>query len=480
MAIQIRRGTDAQWESTNTNIVAGEPAIATDTGRFFVGTGSGTYAEFMNARSVAPTYDTSRAYAEGDYVIYNGKFYVCTTATTGGAWNAASWEETSITEALSNDFAYRGYETTTLSGRVVSLKNGAGGIPVKELILDFTANQEGSGTPSPTNIRNITGWLQPRIHVDGKNLIRLGEARSNKQTDVTFTFDGNGGVSASGTPAAARQVNVMYTQGVKGVPVGVPLTLSYSGTTGESRNRWGMRLCWTLTNGGSTQMGNILYDSSASVTTTIPANAYTSWFRLYAPAGVTLDPTAVAYPMLQVASDTDRTYELFKGSSQLIELGQTVYGGTLNVTTGILTITHEMFDGGDVDWIKFENHNYRTFAANVVDKYLYDANTPTAISSQYESVCNNIGMTSSGDNYVAVAAISNKSYVIVKDTSKASMTAEEFKTAMTGVQFVAKLVSSQVATVQLEPVEVRTLLGQNNIWAGSGSLDVTVRLSKVL
>ena len=45
MALQIRRGTDAEWEANNYNIVAGEPAIATDTGRFFVGTGNGTFSE---------------------------------------------------------------------------------------------------------------------------------------------------------------------------------------------------------------------------------------------------------------------------------------------------------------------------------------------------------------------------------------------------------------------------------------------------
>ena len=48
MAIQIRRGTDADWEANKSNIVSGEPAITTDSGRFFVGTGNGTYEEFVN------------------------------------------------------------------------------------------------------------------------------------------------------------------------------------------------------------------------------------------------------------------------------------------------------------------------------------------------------------------------------------------------------------------------------------------------
>lgn len=47
MAIQIRRGTDAEWESNNSNIVAGEPAVTLDTGRFFVGTGNGEFVELQ-------------------------------------------------------------------------------------------------------------------------------------------------------------------------------------------------------------------------------------------------------------------------------------------------------------------------------------------------------------------------------------------------------------------------------------------------
>ena len=52
MAIQIRRGTQAQFDGGYGNIVEGEPAIATDTGRFFVGTSNGHYAEFANATRV--------------------------------------------------------------------------------------------------------------------------------------------------------------------------------------------------------------------------------------------------------------------------------------------------------------------------------------------------------------------------------------------------------------------------------------------
>lgn len=46
---------------------------------------------------IAPAFSTSATYALGDYVIYNGKLYECTTAvTTAGAWVAGNWTESKV------------------------------------------------------------------------------------------------------------------------------------------------------------------------------------------------------------------------------------------------------------------------------------------------------------------------------------------------------------------------------------------------
>ena len=99
MAIQIRRGTDAQWESNKSNIVVGEPAIATDTERVFVGTGSGTYTELANASAVAQEYNTATSYVVGDIVLYKGQLKRCNTPTSG-AWVSANWDDVTLAEAI--------------------------------------------------------------------------------------------------------------------------------------------------------------------------------------------------------------------------------------------------------------------------------------------------------------------------------------------------------------------------------------------
>ena len=95
MAIQIRRGSNADWESNYSNIVEGEPAVATDTERAFIGTGEGTFMEMPNIDLIASEYESETEYSVGDYCIYQGKLYQATSATTG-AWDSTAWSQDTI------------------------------------------------------------------------------------------------------------------------------------------------------------------------------------------------------------------------------------------------------------------------------------------------------------------------------------------------------------------------------------------------
>ena len=83
MAIQIRRGTNANWESNYSNIVSGEPAITTDSERFLVGTSVGAFAEFSNMNELAEPYDVASSYIVGQTCNYKGQIYVCLSPTSG-------------------------------------------------------------------------------------------------------------------------------------------------------------------------------------------------------------------------------------------------------------------------------------------------------------------------------------------------------------------------------------------------------------
>ena len=100
MAIQIRRGLNSAWESNSGDVVVGEPVLATDTERFFIGTGTGTFAEFANIDNLAPAYDSSVQWYEGQYCVYQGKLYVASADTTG-AWDSTKWSVANINDIVS-------------------------------------------------------------------------------------------------------------------------------------------------------------------------------------------------------------------------------------------------------------------------------------------------------------------------------------------------------------------------------------------
>lgn len=144
----------------------------------------------------------------------------------------------------------------------------------------------------------------------------------------------------------------------------------------------------------------------------------------------------------------------------------TVYGGTLDIVTGVLTVDREMVDMGTMAWNKAGSGYYSTSINKVAKKgsatYGYD----NAISSQYESV--SIHSIAGLPNFGLSVDIGGN--VQLKDSRYA--TAAELKSGLDGVQLCYEL--DTPITYQLTPQEVKSLLGVNNIWSDSG--DVTVVL----
>ena len=170
---------------------------------------------------------------------------------------------------------------------------------------------------------------------------------------------------------------------------------------------------------------------------------------------------------------TDANYDQYKGRTINVnwetEAG-TVYGGSLDVLSGVLRVDRLGLDGGDLSWAKVDSYNYGNFYVLPTPLASYVTTRPTIISSSYKSESNQTA-SSTNDCYVWIRSVSSSNRrIYVKDTSKASMTAEEFRTAMTGVQFIYEL--AEPIEIQLTPQEVKSLLGTNNIWANTGNTSV--------
>ena len=144
-----------------------------------------------------------------------------------------------------------------------------------------------------------------------------------------------------------------------------------------------------------------------------------------------------------------------------IPLPQTVYGGTLDVTTGELVVDMAMVDLGTLTWAY--NASYKFFRADLDGK----ANGRTnLIASSYAH--GDVWDTST--DYI-VAGHTGTNAIYVKDSRYTD--AASFKSAMSGVQLDYELATP--ITLTLTPQEIKTLLGNNNIWADAGESTVIYR-----
>ena len=215
--------------------------------------------------------------------------------------------------------------------------------PMK-LVIPFVPVQAGSGDPSPSNVRPITGWTGANVTRTGKNLVSLPSV-DETVSEVRFVFNQNSGVvHVTGSTSSSYSISRVFTQRTlnKGV-----YTLSGCPADGSTQ-RYILR---------DRQYKNDVFVGVVSDSGTgaeIVVEDETIEHRIdivvYSGAG-NVDITFK--PMLRVSSDIDSTFEPFVAYDVYpitFPSGTTVYGGTLDVTSGVLTVDRAMVDLGTLTW----------------------------------------------------------------------------------------------------------------------------------
>lgn len=152
-----------------------------------------------------------------------------------------------------------------------------------------------------------------------------------------------------------------------------------------------------------------------------------------------------------------------------IDLPETVYGGKLNVTTGKLTITHNIIDMGSLQWIY--NSAARRFWA-----VISNMKRPCDLlcESYVQSSAVRLEDMADFEIWNRGFAYNDKNIIVTNSNYTAG---SNFKTAVTGIHLVYEL--DQEITVQLTPTEVKTIIGRNNISAKTGDVALTyIRVNK--
>ena len=340
-------------------------------------------------------------------------------------------------------------------------------------IVTFTADAETlikDLTVDINPIQDLHGYANPWVGGAGKNLLDL--SKTSVFSNCTIS---NGTVTASVTDTKTNFAPILqaYLNGsfVKTISTStaIPMNLSIDSTFdmlvfGHSGSKYDIKIGIAVSD---------LEDGDYKFWyTPISRTNPFSWNNMMITASSVTDSTYEPYSNICPISGWDDvkvtvspTLDAQDGTTYTVNLSGTagtVYGGTLDVVSGELTVTHGMVDLGTLAW------NY-----NSTDKTFWAA-FPSA-KRPCTLICSNYPQ----DHASTVQAVADKSVwnekyaytltnLVVKDTAYTD--AATFTTAMSGVQLVYELATPQ--TYQLTPTQISTLLGTNNVWADSGDSTV--------
>ena len=226
--------------------------------------------------------------------------------------------------------------TTSATGNPISISGLKSNQLAINPVITLEPIQAGSGDPSPSNVRAISGYDKIEVLSCGKNILPLtveGIKSNNFTTwngnstvigDVTFTIltDSNGnvtGINANGTASIEVQFYITRTAGL--------LAGNYMLNGAISTNK---RMFFFD--------GTSWYDDYGSGNNFTISSQTIQEVVIVITNGTTVS-NEVFYPMIRLASITDPTFEPYNPITNIqLTLGQTIYGGTLDVEKGILTV----------------------------------------------------------------------------------------------------------------------------------------------
>ena len=143
-----------------------------------------------------------------------------------------------------------------------------------------------------------------------------------------------------------------------------------------------------------------------------------------------------------------------------------IYGGNVNLATGVLTATHALFNMG----------NASGFTGDSNRPGVYRFSIPGRRSASFVTACsaylvNNVSVTTNIDKYISGHWSYSGATVFFRDTRFIGYTSAQVKTAVSGYMLTYELATP--LTYQLTPQQMTAVLsGTNSVWSDTG--DTTV------
>lgn len=378
------------------------------------------------------------------------------TTSTNAVENRAVASEIN---SIKSDIAVEG----SASGDIATFVDGSDN-PLKELKISIEAVQSGSGDPSPTNVRPITGF----------SAVDIGDISDTEKVqyfkgllDGTYGFVDLSTLSWSSQYSSYR--TGLFNANVSGIETNAEMLCNkyVTGAGSNSSSSFGYWNDKTIHKWTSASAAERIYIVDEDYTTATEfEQSLTGVYLIYelaTPTTPTITPT-----------EFNTLVSAFGLQGWLVQIAMpaeagTVYGGTLDVLTGKLTVTHKAVDMGDLTWSKYPTGDYPYFYTTL-DNFDYTKTEVVLNCSTYKAIAGMTGASFRGSDYdLQICNITNQSAthnVGVQDSNYTDVST--FITAVTGQKLVYKLATP--IEYDLTPTEIRSLLGLNNVFADCGAV----------
>lgn len=370
------------------------------------------------------------------------------------AQSSKTWSSLTIVDRLAPAFE--------VSGPVVTC-NPVEGYPL-HVVSQIVPVQEGEGDPSPDNVRPIKGWDGVNLYHSGKNLFNiLGDVNRDYYGKPTPGYNlVDDGILTANTNSDATHLKGQIIPVKKGIPVIITYDLLDIGT-GLS----GYVAVYELGIPKAQKSSQSMPGEQISMTYTPETDVILLGFGTRSGVGAKYKNISLTF------QSEGNEYEPYRGKTINLPFGQTVYGGTLDWTTGVLTLDWNAVEfTGEEDWRiagdTFYLHSGVTPAFSYSNSNGY-GNIYPYITDYLNGYGISVGTT--GSLYVG-ASITRDVFNLDISSWKASLV--DFKSKGIPVTLVYK-VKDVINPIQLTSQEILALSGTNTLYTDTGDTSVSGR-----
>lgn len=343
--------------------------------------------------------------------------------------------------------------------------------------VSWEPTQAGEGDPSPDNIRPISGRDAVRVIRCGKNYIDVKSL--DKKTISSCKYESTEkGFRVTAYAAGNYKPCIFYLP--TDIVLGKTITVSAELTAKTNDVTPGIRII--AYKDGYVQQAiyvdrdfgsvGVRYSDTAKIPDALPEGCEGFALNYYCTRGTNANPDDYSeYADIQIELGSTATpYEPYTGSKTDIALPETVYGGTLDVETGVVTVTHCLVTlTGEEIWQKEGN-------------YIYSYSVPAG-KQRGTGVCTHYPYWDRvGDfDYVRGYYVLHVGCAfIVSGGIGSNFTVDEWKAHLAeqkanGTPVQVSYALKTPYTIQLTPQQIAALSGVNIIYTDAGTLTVTGR-----